>query len=97
MKNFTIIVLGLFLLNACSTTATTETKPSSIYINSTGDLENCKYLGAVESKNLKEWKEDFRKQAGEKGATHILSSGPNGVTGSQEGENVTGNAYFCKK
>ena len=93
----TILILLSLNFTGCNTVATTATKPNTIFINSTANVEGCKYLGVVDTTNTKEWKEEFRKQGGDMGATHIVSSGPNGVTGSQHGETVNGNAYFCKK
>lgn len=98
MKSQLSLILLSGLLSACASgPVSTATQPNDIYINSTADIENCKYLGVVESQSQENWKGDFRKQGGDAGATHIVSSGPNGVTGSHEGETITGNMYFCKK
>lgn len=70
--------------------------PNDVYINTTQDLDACKYLGVVETKAGKDWKTSIRSAAGEMGATHVQTSGPNNVTGSFEGETIRGNAYKCK-
>ena len=86
------------LLLSCSTgPASTATAPDSVFINSTADLGGCKYLGIAQTNSNEDWKKQLRQQAGEKGATHIQTSGPNGVTGSQYGETINANLYFCKK
>jgi hypothetical protein len=91
------ILISLFLVSCASKPASEATKPKSIVLNPTSDLGKCKYLGIVESTSGEKWKNHLRSAAGEKGATHLMTSGPNGVTGSDEGETVSASAYFCKK
>lgn len=86
--------LFLFLiLSIGCTTASIETSPRLIYINAPDDLSSCKFLGVVETKDTKNWQKDLREAAGQMGATHIQSSGPNGVGFN---EIVSGYAYQCK-
>lgn len=87
-----ILLLPLFLA-ACSTPVSIATKADQIYINSTEDYSKCKFLGLVETKDTKNWKEELRQDASELGASHIQSSGPNGVGFN---EVVSGNAYLCQ-
>lgn len=83
----------LLSLTACSTTASIDTNPNSIYINSPDNLANCKFLGVVETKDVEAWENDLRKAASLMGATHIQSKGPNYVGFD---EIVSGHAYKCK-
>src|SRR5690606_22593472 len=89
MKKWIVI---LWVLTGCST-ASIETSARSIYINAPDDLTDCKFLGVVETKQLKNWQEDLREAAAMMGATHIQSSGPNNVGFN---EIVSGYAYQCK-
>ena len=96
MKILSLLIAMISLASCSSKPASTATRPNDIFINSTADLGNCKYIGVAQTDNIKNWKNDLRKEAAEKGATHITASGPNNVTGSHEGESVSGNLYFCK-
>ncbi len=100
MRNFifvlALILSSVFFVSCASKPASEATKPNTIVFNPTSDLGKCKYLGIVESKSGKEWRSHLRVAAGGKGATHLMTSGPNGVTGSDEGETVSASAYFCK-
>jgi hypothetical protein len=86
-------LLLLTILSIGCSTASIETSPRSIYINSPDDLSTCKFLGVVETKDTKNWQEDLREAASQMGATHIQSSGPNNVGFN---EIVSGYAYQCK-
>ncbi|MBT4762832.1 MAG: hypothetical protein HOO06_14155 [Bdellovibrionaceae bacterium] len=91
-----LVLIPTFLVSCASKPASESTKPNSIVFNPTSDLGDCKYLGVVESEVGDDWKKNMRSTAGDKGATHLLTSGPNGVSGSDEKELVTASVYFCK-
>tara|TARA_B100001248_G_scaffold261746_1_gene254044 strand:+ start:48814 stop:49095 length:282 start_codon:yes stop_codon:yes gene_type:complete len=89
-----LLPLLLALTAACaSKPASDKTKPNDILINATADLEGCKFLGVVETREVNHWQEDMRRTAALLGATHIQSSGPNYVGFN---EVVSGFAYKCR-
>jgi hypothetical protein len=88
-----LMLLAPLFLAACSTPVSTATDANKVYINSTMDYSKCKFLGLVETKDVKNWQKDLRVSAGELGASHIQSSGPNSVGFN---EIVSGNAYLCQ-
>ena len=91
---FLILTLSLLLLQACSSAQKSiETSPNSIVINSSKNLDSCKFLGVIETKEISHWQKDVRKTAALMGATHIQSSGPNYVGFN---EIVSAFAYRCK-
>ena len=81
------------LLQGCASAQKgVETSPNSIIINTPKNLDSCKFLGVVETKEINHWQKDLRTTAALMGATHIQSSGPNYVGFN---EIVSGFAYRC--
>lgn len=93
MKKIVFILASMACFQGCSSAQkSTETSPNSIIINSPKNLESCKFLGVVETKEVNHWQQDLRITAALMGATHIQSSGPNYVGFN---EIVSGFAYLC--